>query len=151
MNTNTNKKIPGGFSFIAVLMLFLMGSYLLSGLDSNIEEISYTQFETIYLAGEIKEIVVGSDEMTINGIKKNDVKFRTVASSGTLTELLTKNPDETVTVRFTPSSQFSYWSLITPMLLIGGLVFFMVYMNKQNQAMDFRLLCGLLRQVHCRR
>lgn len=135
MNTNTNKKIPGGFSFIAVLMLFLMGSYLLSGLDSNIEEISYTQFETIYLAGEIKEIVVGSDEMTINGIKKNDVKFRTVASSGTLTELLTKNPDETVTVRFTPSSQFSYWSLITPMLLIGGLVFFMVYMNKQNQAM----------------
>ncbi len=132
---NTNKKLPGAFSFIAVLMLFLVGSYLLSGLNSEIDTISFSEFKAAYREEKITEILIAGDGMTVEAIMKDKTKVKTVASEKSLEQFLQEEENPKVIVRYSPRTTFSLWSLLTPVLLMGGLVFFLIYMNKQNQSM----------------
>lgn len=132
---NTNKKIPGAFSFIAVLMLFFVGSYLLTGLNSDIDTISFSEFKAAYREEKITEILIAGDGMTVEAIKTDKTKVKTVASEKSLEEFLQEEENPNVIVRYSPRTTFSLWSLLTPLLLMGGVVFFLMYMNKQNQSM----------------
>ena len=132
---NTNKKLPGAFSFIAVLMLFLVGSYLVTGLNSDIATISFSEFTAAYREEKIKEILVAGDGVTVEAIKKDGTKVKTVSSQKRLDQFLQDEENPNIIVRYATPSTFSPWSLLTPILLMGGLVFFLIYMNKQNQSM----------------
>ncbi len=133
-NMNTNrKKIPGMFSFIAVIMLFVLASYVFSGMDAQLNSISFNQFTQEYKADLIKEINISSDGMTIKGIKKDGTTFTTVAAPERLAQFLDAEGNEAVIERYSPRSDFSIWSILTPVLLLGGVALFLIFMNKQNQ------------------
>lgn len=132
-NMNTNRKIPGMFSFVAVIMLFVLASYLFSGMDAQLNSISFNEFTQEYKADKIKEINISSDGMTIKGIKSDGTSFTTVAAPERLAQFLNDEGNEAVIERYSPRSDFSIWSILTPVLLLGGVAFFLIFMNKQNQ------------------
>ncbi|MBR0576358.1 ATP-dependent zinc metalloprotease FtsH [Proteiniclasticum sp. BAD-10] len=132
---NSKTKIPGMFSFTAVILLFMIGYYLIAGMDAQLNSISYNQFTTEYRADKIKEISVSADGMTIKGIRTDNTTFTTVAAPERLAQFLNDEGKDAVVERYTPKSDFSVWSLVTPVLLLGGIAFFFIYMNKQNQNM----------------
>lgn len=133
---NSKTKIPGVFSFAAIILIFMLVSQFLSGMDNQEASISFNEFTTEYKADKIKEINVSSDGMTISGIKTDGTVFTTVAAPERLAEFLNVNGNETVIERYTPRSEVSIWSIMMPVLLVGGVViFFLYFMNKQNQSM----------------
>ena len=133
---NSKTKIPGVFSFAAIILIFMLVSQFLSGMDNQEASISFNEFTTEYKADKIKEIDVSSDGMTIKGIKIDGTAFTTVAAPERLAEFLNVNGNETVIERYTPRSEVSIWSIMWPVLLVGGVVvFFLYFMNKQNQSM----------------
>jgi len=133
---NSKTKIPGIFSFAAIILIFMLVSQFLSGMDNQEASISFNEFTTEYKADKIKEIDVSSDGMTIKGIKIDGTAFTTVAAPERLAEFLNVNGNETVIERYTPRSEVSIWSIMWPVLLVGGVVvFFLYFMNKQNQSM----------------
>lgn len=132
-NMNTKRKIPGMFSFIAVIMLFVLASYLFSGMDAQLNSISFNEFTQEYRADKIKEINISSDGMTIKGIKSDGTTFTTVAAPERLAQFLNEEGNDVVIERYSPRSDFSIWTILTPVLLLGGVAFFLIFMNKQNQ------------------
>ncbi|MGB4590539.1 MAG: ATP-dependent zinc metalloprotease FtsH [Clostridiaceae bacterium] len=133
---NSKTKIPGVFSFAAIILIFMLVSQFLSGMDNQEASISFNEFTVEYKADKIKEIDVSSDGMTISGIKTDGTVFTTVAAPERLAEFLNVNGKETVIERYTPRSEVSIWSIMLPVLLVGGVVvFFLYFMNKQNQSM----------------
>ena len=133
---NSKTKIPGVFSFAAIILIFMLVSQFLSGMNNQEASISFNEFTTEYKADKIKEINVSSDGMTISGIKTDGTVFTTVAAPERLAEFLNVNGNETVIERYTPRSEVSIWSIMMPVLLVGGVVvFFLYFMNKQNQSM----------------
>lgn len=133
---NSKTKIPGVFSFAAIILIFMLVSQFLSGMDNQEASISFNEFTTEYKAEKIKEINVSSDGMTISGIKTDGTVFTTVAAPERLAEFLNVNGKDTVIERYTPRSEVSIWSIMLPVLLVGGVVvFFLYFMNKQNQSM----------------
>lgn len=136
MHMNSKTKIPGVFSFAAIILIFMLVSQFLSGVDNQKISISFNEFTTEYKANKVKEIDVSSDGMTITGIKTDGTEFKTVAAPERLAEFLNVNGNEAVIERYTPRSDVSLWSIMMPVLLIGGVVvFFLYFMNKQNQNM----------------
>ncbi len=135
MCMNTNRKAPNMFSFIAVIMLFFIAMVFFNNMDSQLNSISFNEFKTEYRANNIKEINIKGDGMTIEGIKTDDSTFTTVASSTRLETFLEEEENETVIERYTPMSDFSIWTILTPILLFGGVAMFLIFMNKQNQNM----------------
>ena len=114
----------------------MMVSYFMSGLETKQNSISFNEFTTEYKADKIKEITISSDGMTINGVKADGTIFTTVAAPERLAEFLNVSGNEKVVETYTPRSEFSIWSIMLPMLLLGGaLIFFLFFMNKQNQSM----------------
>lgn len=97
--------------------------------------ISFNEFTTAYSENKVKEINVASDGMTIRGVMTDDTIFTTVAAPERLAQFLNENNNEAVVERYAPRSDFSIWTVITPLLLLGGVVFFIFFMNKQNQNM----------------
>jgi len=133
---NSKTKIPGIFSFAVIILVFMMVSYFMSGLETKQNSISFNEFTTEYKADKIKEITISSDGMTINGVKADGTIFTTVAAPERLAEFLNVSGNEKVVETYTPRSEFSIWSIMLPMLLLGGvLIFFLFFMNKQNQSM----------------
>lgn len=132
---NTTKRGPNLFSFIAVIMLLVIAMIYFSDLDAQKNSISFNEFTTAYSENKVKEINVASDGMTIRGVMTDDTIFTTVAAPERLAQFLNENNNEAVVERYAPRSDFSIWTVITPLLLLGGVVFFIFFMNKQNQNM----------------
>lgn len=132
---NTSKRGPNLFSFIAVIMLLVVAMIYFGDLDAQKNSISFNEFTTAYEENKVKEINVAEDGMTIRGIMADGTTFTTVAAPERLAQFLNENNNEAVIERYAPRSDFSIWTLITPMLLLGGVVFFIFFMNKQNQNM----------------
>ncbi|HCW72931.1 MAG TPA: hypothetical protein DHM90_03095, partial [Clostridiaceae bacterium] len=109
-NMNTKRKIPGMFSFIAVIMLFVLASYLFSGMDAQLNSISFNEFTQEYRADKIKEINISSDGMTIKGIKSDGTTFTTVAAPERLAQFLNEEGNDVVIERYSPRSDFSIWT-----------------------------------------
>ncbi|HSR02998.1 MAG TPA: ATP-dependent zinc metalloprotease FtsH, partial [Proteiniclasticum sp.] len=103
--------------------------------DNQLNSISFNEFTTEYKADNIKEINISSDGMTIKGIKSDGTTFTTVAAPERLAQFLNDEGNEVVIERYTPRSTFSVWTLLTPVLLLGGVAMFLIFMNKQNQSM----------------
>ncbi|MFH5836174.1 ATP-dependent zinc metalloprotease FtsH [Proteiniclasticum sp. C24MP] len=132
---NTNRKVPNMFSFVAVIMLFFIAMLLFNNVDNQLNSISFNEFTTEYKADRIKEINISDDGMTIKGIKTDDTTFTTVAAPERLAQFLNEEGKEEVIERYTPRSDFSLWTILTPVLLLGGVAMFLIFMNKQNQSM----------------
>lgn len=132
---NTTKRGPNLFSFIAVIMLLVIAMIYFSDLDAQKNSISFNEFTTAYSENKVKEINVASDGMTIRGVMTDDTIFTTVAAPERLAQFLNENNNEAVVERYAPRSDFSIWTVVTPLLLLGGVVFFIFFMNKQNQNM----------------
>lgn len=132
---NTTKRGPNLFSFIAVIMLLVIAMIYFSDLDAQKNSISFNEFTTAYSENKVKEINVASDGMTIRGVMTDETIFTTVAAPERLAQFLNENNNEAVVERYAPRSDFSIWTVVTPLLLLGGVVFFIFFMNKQNQNM----------------
>nr|WP_278335449.1 ATP-dependent zinc metalloprotease FtsH [Proteiniclasticum ruminis] len=116
-------------------MLLVIAMIYFSDLDAQKNSISFNEFTTAYSENKVKEINVASDGMTIRGVMTDDTIFTTVAAPERLAQFLNENNNEAVVERYAPRSDFSIWTVITPLLLLGGVVFFIFFMNKQNQNM----------------
>lgn len=116
-------------------MLLVVAMIYFGDLDAQKNSISFNEFTTAYEENKVKEINVAEDGMTIRGIMADGTTFTTVAAPERLAQFLNENNNEAVIERYAPRSDFSIWTLITPMLLLGGVVFFIFFMNKQNQNM----------------
>lgn len=132
---NTTKRGPNLFSFIAVIMLLVIAMIYFSDLDAQKNSISFNEFTTAYTENKVKEINVSSDGMTIRGVMTDNSMFTTVAAPERLAQFLNENHNPAVVERYAPRSDFSIWTVLTPLLLLGGVVFFIFFMNKQNQNM----------------
>lgn len=133
---NTKRRMPASFSLIIILLLFMGVSYIFSAMDTKLNNISYDEFVTEYKDGNIKEINVSGDGMTVKGIKKDETTFSTVASPERLNQLLSDYPQEDFVEKYTPKSEGSFLSSILPILITVAMFGFVImFMNRQTQNM----------------
>ena len=126
--------MPGSFTWIGILMLFLIGSFIFSNGNSSLNAISFDSFKSEYKAGNVKEIEVRSDGMTINGILQDGTEFTSVASEERLDSFLQEFGNDAVIERYTPRATTSVWSIAIPIVGIMAVLGFMFFfMNQQNQ------------------
>ena len=109
---------------------------MFSSMDEKLNNISFNDFETEYKAGNIKEINISGDGMTVKGIKNDETTFSTVAPQERLNQLLTDYPDDNLIEKYTPKSEGSFLSSILPILLsLAMFGFVIMFMRKQTQNM----------------
>jgi cell division protease FtsH len=131
---NTKQRMPAGFTWIGILLLFMIASFLFSNSDPNLNAVSFDKFKTEYRNGNVKEIEVRDDGMTIRGVLQDGTEFTTVASSERLDSFLAEEGRDDVIEKYTPVQTTDMWSIILPMggiLIVVGFLFF--FMNQQNQ------------------
>lgn len=134
-NMNTKARMPGIFSIIIMLVVIMIASYLFNNVDSEVSTISFNQFTVEYKEGNVKEINVASDGMTIRGVKTDDSIFSTVAAPERLSQFLSENENPNVVERYAPRSQTSPISFITPIILLLVVFGFFFFMSRQSQNM----------------
>ncbi len=134
IDMNTKQRMPAGFTWIGILLLFMIASFLFSNSDQNLNQVSFDKFKTDYRAGNVKEIEVRDDGMTIRGVLQDGTEFTTVASAERLDSFLAEEGRDDVIEKYNPVQTNDMWSIILPLggiLIVIGFLFF--FMNQQNQ------------------
>jgi len=134
IDMNTKQRMPAGFTWIGILLLFMIASFLFSNSEQNLNQVSFDKFKTDYRSGNVKEIEVRDDGMTIRGVLQDGTEFTTVASAERLDSFLAEEGRDDVIEKYNPVQTTDMWSIILPLggiLIVIGFLFF--FMNQQNQ------------------
>lgn len=131
------KKVSSATAWIIVLIVVVLAALALVETNKNVTTISYDQFKKYWVENSISRIQVKQDRRTVIGELKDKDKtqFETIAPEGLLIDdLLIKNPNSSVDVRFEPPTSVPIWvNWLPTIVLILMLVGFWFMFMQQSQ------------------
>jgi cell division protease FtsH len=131
------KKISSATAWIIVLVLVILASLALLETSKNAGVISYNQFKQYWNENKISRIQVNEDRMTVIGELRDQNKTQfeaTVPQELLIEDLMIKNPNPDVEVRFEPPTSMPVWINWMPtIILILMLVGFWFMIMQQSQ------------------
>lgn len=129
--------------FIALIVLFLLIIFAAYNQPSNLKEISSTQAMVANNAGQYSKILVSGNELEITPKGQSQPAYKTyVDPNSSLKDQGFNVNKSSVTYKSTSSGSsaiLSFASSVVPVLLIGGLLYFMLRsaQGQGNQALSF--------------
>ena len=131
------KKISSATAWIIVLVLVILASLALLETSKNAGVISYNQFKQYWNENKISRIQVNENRMTVVGELRDQNKTQfeaTVPQELLIEDLMVKNPNPDVEVRFEPPTSMPVWINWMPtIILILMLVGFWFMIMQQSQ------------------
>ncbi|KOA18766.1 ATP-dependent zinc metalloprotease FtsH [Clostridium homopropionicum DSM 5847] len=129
------KKVSSATAWIIVLIVVVLAALALVETNKNVTTISYDQFKKYWVENNISRIQVKQDRRTVIGELKDKTQFETIAPEGLLIDdLLIKNPNSSVDVRFEPPTSVPIWvNWLPTIVLILMLVGFWFMFMQQSQ------------------
>jgi len=131
------KKISSATAWIIVLVLVILASLALLETSKNAGVISYNQFKQYWNENKISRIQVNENRMTVVGELRDQNKTQfeaTVPQELLIEDLMVKNPNPNVEVRFEPPTSMPVWINWMPtIILILMLVGFWFMIMQQSQ------------------
>jgi cell division protease FtsH len=131
------KKISSATAWIIVLVLVILASLALLETSKSAGVISYNQFKQYWNENKISRIQVNEDKMTVIGELRDQNKTQfeaTVPQELLIQDLMIKNPNPDVEVRFEPPTSMPVWiNWLPTIILILMLVGFWFMIMQQSQ------------------
>ena len=132
------KKMSSGLTWMLIIAVVMLGSYVLLMSNNNSNTINYTQFKTLWVDNQVQSMIVSGNDIhgKIKSTDKNvpEKNFEVYVPQEQLAQLQSEYKNEGVAVKYMPVSNNSQWiqiGLTVIVMVVGVSIFFM--MTQQSQ------------------